>query len=149
MQECSEKLYRPIETQVIGTDLDADAIEEARAGKYPLKIASNVSAGRLALWFVRQECYYRICDDLRGQVVFGVHDVIQDPPFMNLDVLSCRNVLIYFNPEVQKRLLPIFYRALKPGGLLFLGTSESIGEFHDLFETLNEHWKIYRRKEVA
>ena len=148
-RECMHSLKRHFEVQIFGTDLDAAAIDTARNGQYPDGIAVDVSPERLEHNFLRDGSAYRIRKDIREMTIFAVHNVIKDAPFTKLDLLSCRNLLIYLNADVQKRLLPIFHYALKPGGLLFLGPSETVGNFHDLFEIVDKRWRIYRRIEVA
>lgn len=140
------KIHR--EVQIFGTDLDHAAIDSARSGQYPAGIAVDVSAQRLERYFIRDDSTYRVRKDIREMAIFAVQNVIKDPPFTKLDLISCRNLLIYLNANLQKRLLPVFHYALKPGGFLFLGPSETIGNFTDLFETVDSKWKIFRRKEV-
>ncbi len=149
LREALERLGRSMEIQIFGTDLDSQAIEAARVGQYPEGISGDVTSARLERFFTPQNGGYRIHKNLRELVVFAPQNVIKDPPFTKLDFLSCRNVLIYLNSDLQKRLLPVFHYALKPGGLLLLGPSETIGRFNDLFETVDKRWKIYRRKESA
>lgn len=146
LRECATKLKRSIDFQVFGTDLDAEAIEFARNGEYPLGIAADVPADMLEKYFVHNENSYRIRKEIREMLVFAQQNVIKDPPFTKLDLLSCRNVLIYLNSDLQRRLLPIFHYALKPDGLMMLGPSETIGTFEDILETVDKRWKIYRRK---
>jgi two-component system CheB/CheR fusion protein len=136
-------------TQIYATDLDDDAIATARAGRYPLNIAADVSPERLRRFFTRDDSGYRIKNEIREMVVFAVQNVIKDPPFTKLDLLSCRNLMIYLEPELQNRLLPTFHYALKPGGMLFLSASESIGNHADLFSAVNRKWKIYRAEHSA
>jgi two-component system CheB/CheR fusion protein len=131
-------------TQIYATDLDDDAIATARLGRYPLNIAADLSPERLRRYFTRDDTGYRIKNEVREMVVFAVQNVIKDPPFTKLDLLSCRNLMIYLEPELQNRLLPTFHYALKPGGMLFLSASESIGNHADLFTAVNRKWKIYR-----
>lgn len=149
MRECMEATQHHCDVQIFGTDLDNDAIETARCGRYPEGISIDVSPERLARYFARDDSMYRIRTEIREMTVFAVQNVIKDPPFTKLDLISCRNLLIYLNADLQRRLLPIFHYALKPGGLLFLGSSESVGGFTDLFEVVDKKWKIFRRKEVA
>ena len=149
MRECIEAGKRPCDVQIFGTDLDNEAIEAARIGRYPEGISSDVSAQRLERFFTRDDCTYRIRKEVREMAVFALQNVIKDPPFTKLDLISCRNLLIYLNADLQHRLLPIFHYALKPGGLLFLGSSETIGGLGDLFEVVDKKGKIFRRKESA
>ena len=146
MRECLETAKRHCNVQMFGTDLDNDAIEAARNGRYPEGIASDVSPQRLERYFTRDDSTYRIRKDIREMAVFAVQNLIKDPPFTKLDLISCRNLLIYLNAELQHRLVPLLHYALKPGGLLFLGSSETIGGFGDLFEVVDKKWKIFRRK---
>ena len=116
--------------QIYATDLDPDAIERARKGCYPDNIAADVSPERLARYFVHEEGGgYRIAKDIREMVVFATQNIAGDPPFTKLDILSCRNLLIYFHAQLQKKLLPLFYYALNRDGLLLLGSAETIGNF--------------------
>lgn len=149
LRECIERAKRPCDVQVFGTDLDGDAIETARLAQYPEGICSDVSAQRLERFFLQKDNQYRIRKDIREMAIFAVQNAIKDPPFTKLDVVSCRNLLIYLNADLQRRLLPIFHYSLKPGGLLFLGSSETIGNCTDLFEVVDKKWKIFRRKETA
>ena len=147
LHESMDEVSRHPPVQVFGTDLDSEAIQIARAGSYPDGIAVDVSPKRLERYFVREDGTYRIRKEIREMVVFAAQNVIKHPPFTRLDILSCRNLLIYLTSDLQKKLLPIFHYALRPGGLMFLGPSETIGSFTDLFESLDKRWKIFRRKE--
>ncbi len=149
LHECMAKMKPRFDVQIFGTDLDAHAIEAARAGVYAAGITANVSPERLERYFVREDNTYRIRKEIREMLVFAPQNVIKDPPFTKLDLIVCRNVLIYLDADLQRRLLPVFHYAMRPGGLLFLGPSESIGGYADLFEPLNNQWKIFRRKETA
>lgn len=135
--------------QIFATDLSMDAIDRARRGCYPLSIAGEVSAARLARFFVLDEESYRIDKRLRETVVFAPHDVTCDPPFMRLDLLSCRNLLIYFTAPLQRRLLPLFHYSLRPGGVLLLGSSETVGRFDDIFEPIDAKLRCYRRLDAV
>src|SRR5262245_21682959 len=149
LRECMEELNRSFKVQVFGTDLDQDAIQTARTGLYPASVAGDMNPERLKRYFIKEDNAYRISKDIREMAVFAFQNVIKDPPFTKLDLLSCRNLLIYLDTDLQKRLLPIFHYALRPSGLLFLGTSESVGTFVDLFSLLDKKWKIFRRKESS
>jgi chemotaxis methyl-accepting protein methylase len=131
--------------QIYATDLDADAIDKARRGIYPPNIAADVSPERLGRFFVAEEGGYRIGKEIRNMVVFAPQNLLSDPPFTQLDLLCCRNLLIYFGPALQKKLMPLFHYALKPDGLLVLGTSESVGNTTDLFTPLDAKSHIFRR----
>lgn len=137
--------------QLFATDLDPEAIAIARAGIYPASIASQVPPGRLARWFRAdpEGGGYRIHKGIRDMLVFSEHDVIRDPPFSRLDLISCRNLMIYLGGALQQRLLPVFHYALNPGGVLLLGTSEGIGDFGDLFAPLDRESRIYLRQPDA
>ncbi len=131
--------------QCYATDLDGDAVDRARTGRYPETIAADVSEERLSRFFVREEKEYVVSKEVREMVVFAPQNLLADPPFTKLDLLSCRNLLIYLEPEVQRRLIPLFHYALNPGGVLVLGTAESIGSFGALFNPVDAQLRIYRR----
>ncbi len=134
--------------QVFATDLDKDAIDKARQGAYPSNITADVSPERLHRFFVRVESGgYLVVKDIREMVIMAVQNVTMDPPFTKLDILICRNLLIYLAPELQKKILPMFHYSLNPGGILFLGSAETTGSSSDLFTPLERKWRIYRRKE--
>ena len=121
----------------------------ARAGLFPLSVAADITPERLARFFVLDADAkgYRIHKHIRDMLVFSEQDLIKDPPFSKLDLISCRNLLIYMGAELQKKLTPLFHYALKPGGRLFLGTSEGVSEFGELFSVLDRKSKLYQRKE--
>ncbi|HTU02843.1 MAG TPA: chemotaxis protein CheB, partial [Candidatus Sulfotelmatobacter sp.] len=135
----------PGRIQVYATDLDAAAIDTARGGLYPESIAADVSPERLARFFIQEEHAYRVTRAIRDVVIFAAHDVLSDPPFSRLDLVSCRNLLIYLNADLQQKLAPIFHYALQPGGYLWLGPAESI-DAGDLFGVVDRRWKIYQRR---
>ncbi len=149
LHECSEKLKQTFKMQVFATDIDSRAITVARAGVYPASIAENISPERLARFFTAEPdgSAYRIHKSIRDLLVFSEHDVIKDPPFSKLDLISCRNLLIYLDSNLQKKLITLFHYALQPRGMLFLGNSETIGELGDLFTVLDRKSKAYQRKE--
>ncbi len=149
ISECLAELGKRLEVQIYGTDIDVDALHVARAGLYPANIAADMTAARLKRFFVKENNNYRIKKEIREMVVFAPQNVIKDPPFSRMDLICCRNLLIYLEGDVQKKLLPLLHYALKPGGILFLGTSETVGESTDLFSILDRKWKIYQRREVA
>ena len=142
------RLVIRIDLQIFATDLDPDAIAKARQGVYPGSIAADVSPERLARFFVEENGRFRICQEIRQMVVFAPHNLTMDPPFTRLDILTCRNLLIYLGADLQKSLLPLFHYSLKPGGTLFLGSAESIGSFSGLFSPLEAKARIYRREEA-
>jgi len=132
--------------QIYASDLDKDSIDTARAGLYPDNISIDVSPERLRRFFIKEEAGYRIKKAIRETIIFTIHDLAQDAPFTKLDLLSCRNLLIYLELELQDRITPIFHYALNPAGILFLGPSENIGTLTDLFEPVDRKWKIFRSK---
>lgn len=148
LHECLDGIRGRINLQLFGTDIDGGAIEKARQGLYPRGIEADVDAGRLQRFFRREGELYRIRKEIRENVIFSVQNLIGDPPFLHLNLLCCRNLLIYLNAEAQKKILPLFHYALRPDGLLILGASESIGGHANLFDTLSQKDKIYRKKEV-
>lgn len=131
--------------QIFATDLDPDAIAKARRAFYPANIVADVSPERLKRFFVEDGEGYRVGKEIRETVVFATQNAVMDPPFTNLDILTCRNLLIYLGPELQKRLLPLFHYSLKAGGILMLGSAESIGGSSDLFETVDAAARLFRR----
>jgi two-component system CheB/CheR fusion protein len=134
---------------IFATDLDKDAIDKARHGVYPENIAADVSPERLKRFFAKVEHGYRVGTAIRELVVFAPQSLILDPPFTKLDILSCRNLLIYLAPEMQKKLMPLFHYSLNPGGILLLGSAETVGGFTDLFASLGGKTRLYRRTESA
>ncbi|MBL8055239.1 MAG: PAS domain S-box protein [Anaerolineales bacterium] len=149
IQEHLSTLKQAVKVQVFATDVDERAIEQARSGVYPVSIAADVSADRLTRFFSLEADggLYRIQKTIRDLLVFSEQDVLKDPPFSKLDLISCRNLLIYMNGDLQKKLIPLFHYALNPGGMLFLGTSETVGEFATIFTAVDRKWKIYQRGE--
>ena len=135
--------------QIFATDIDRQAIATARAGLYPVSIAADISPERLARFFTLEQegSVYRIHKSIRDMLVFSEHNVIKDPPFSRLNLICCRNILIYMGKELQKKLIPLFHYALAADGFLFLGTSESIGDYGDLFTTRERKMKLYQRKD--
>jgi two-component system CheB/CheR fusion protein len=147
LQERMEALGKRFKAQVFATDLDMQAITIARSGLYPASIASDLTPERLARFFVREHDGrgYRIRKTIRDLVVFSQQNVIKDPPFSRLDLISCRNLLIYLGSELQKKVISLFHYALRPGGFLFQGTAEAVGDFGELFEGVDRKAKLYRR----
>jgi chemotaxis methyl-accepting protein methylase len=135
--------------QIFATDIDKDAIDRARHGIYPGSIAADVSPERLKKFFVKEDGNYRVGKEIRETVIFAPQNVTTDPPFTKLDLISCRNLLIYLTPELQKKLLFLFHYCLKPRGVLFLGPSETVGSFTDLFTALEVKCKLYVRRESS
>lgn len=149
LQERLEALKVSYKVQVFATDIDSRAIAVARAGLYPCSIADDISAERLARFFTAEPdgSAYCVHKGIRDLLVFSEQDVIKDPPFSRLDLISCRNLLIYLGPDLQRKLISLFHYALLPGGVLFLGTSETAGEQGSLFSVLDRKAKIYQRTE--
>jgi two-component system, chemotaxis family, CheB/CheR fusion protein len=136
---------RNVRLQVFASDVDEDAIALAREGRYPESVAADVSPVRLGRFFTLEEHGYRVVPELRGVVVFTVQDVLADPPFSRLDLISCRNLLIYLRPEAQEKVLRLFHFALSEGGVLMLGGSETVGSLDDRFEPISKTRRIYRQ----
>jgi len=139
------KLAKNITLQIFATDLDEQAIEKAREGMFPANIVADVSAKRLGRFFAKVGSGYQVIKSIREMVIFAPQNIIMDPPFTKLDFLSCRNLLIYLMPELQKKLLPLFHYSLNPGGFLFLGNAETVGDFTNLFAPLNAKARLYQR----
>lgn len=142
--ECAEASKRHYDIQVFGTDLDTDAITSSRAAIYPATIAQDVSPQRLQRFFNRIDASYQVKKDLRERVIFAVHDLVSDPPYSRIDIVSVRNLLIYFDTDLQKRIIPLLHYSLNEGGILFLGTAETIGEALYYFTIVDSKWRIYR-----
>jgi len=134
--------------QIFATDLDSDAIEKARQGFFLPNISGDVSPERLSRFFTKEGNGYRIKKEIRETVIFAIQNIIMDPPFTNLDILSCRNLLIYLKPELQKKIIPLFFYSLKPGGVLLLGSSETVGGSSEIFETIDNKFRLYKRKDT-
>ncbi len=148
-KEATEKLKAQgqFTLQIFATDLDKDAIEKARQGTFPANIAADISAARLKRFFTKEGTGYRVRKEIREMVIFAPQNLIMDPPFTKLDILSCRNLLIYLTPEVQKKLIPLFHYSLTPGGILFQGSAETIGDYTPLFSALSGKSRLFRRAE--
>ena len=136
---------RTITLCVFASDVDADAVAKAREGYYPASIATDITPARLARFFVKQDLGYQVVPALRANVVFTTQDLLTDPPFSRLDMVSCRNLLIYLGPDAQAKATALFHFALRQGGILLLGTSETIGHADGQFETVAKSERIYRR----
>ncbi len=149
LQEHLDVLKQGFKVQVFATDIDIRAVATARAGIYPASIAADISPERLARFFTSEtdnNCC-RIHKGIRDMLIFSEQDVIKDPPFSKIDLISCRNLLIYMGGELQKKLILLFHYALNPRGFLFLGTSETVGDLSDLFAVLDRKSKVYQRRE--
>jgi chemotaxis methyl-accepting protein methylase/PAS domain-containing protein len=146
-KEAMDKLKskKKITLQVFATDLDKDAIDKARQGVYPENISADVSPRLMSRFFIKDERGRRVSTEIRAMVTFAPQSIIMDPPFTKLDILSCRNLLIYLAPEMQKKLIPLFHYSLTAGGVLLLGSAETVGTFTDLFRPLNNKLRIFQR----
>ncbi len=149
LREHLATLAEPPQVQIFATDLDARALGLARAGRYTDTIADHIRADRLERWFVHEGDTYRVVKELREMCIFSPHNLIKDAPFSRIDVLSCRNLLIYLNVDIQSRVIPIFHFALRPCGVLFLGSSENITRHHKLFAPIDRRSRLFRRLETA
>lgn len=145
ISELMDKLKRYFRVQIFATDIDPVAIECARRGTYPENIGANISQERLSQFFTKTSDGFQIKKQIRKMVVFSIQNVIQDPPFSRLDLVSCRNLMIYMDSVLQKKIIPVFHRSLHPEGILFLGTTESIGIYKDLFTPVDTKWKIFKQ----
>jgi chemotaxis methyl-accepting protein methylase len=147
LTESLEALHRSGDPkfQIFATDVENESIDIAWMGVYPTNIEADVSSQRLERFFVKEDGKYRVSKQIREKVLFALQDVIRDPPFTHLDILSCRNLLIYLTPELQDKLITLFHFALEPEGMLFLGEAESAGK-DDLFAPLDRGWKIFQRR---
>ena len=132
------------DVKIFATDLDRDAVVQAGNGIYPESIAADLTPKMLGKYFYRKEDNYQIARHIREMVVFAQHNLVRDPPFTKIDLISCRNILIYLQPVLQKKVMDLFNFSLNPGGILFLGNSETIGDMSDCFETVHQKHKIYR-----
>jgi two-component system CheB/CheR fusion protein len=135
--------------QIFATDLDGRALSMARSGRYPESIAKDVSPERLARWFIHEGATYSVVKELREMCIFSQHNVIRDAPFSRIDLVSCRNLLIYLTAELQDRVIPLFHFSLRPGGFLFLGPSENVTRQGKLFAPLERRHRIFRRLEAV
>lgn len=144
LRELMDKTHQVFKVQIYSTDLDDEAVATARTGVYALNIIQDITPERLRRFFIKESTGYRIKKEIREMVVFAIQNVIKDPPFTKLDLLSCRNLMIYLGAELQDQLIPMFHYALKPNGILFLSPSEGIGNHTELFSVYNRKWKFYR-----
>src|SRR5688572_28752256 len=136
LAEVSDEIGAHFDTQIFATDLDPESIELGRAGAYPQGVLADIGPKRVERFFTEEDGVYRVRKELRERIVFAPQNMITDPPFTRLDLIVCRNVLIYLKTDLQRRLLPMFHYALRPGGLLFLGPSETATGTERLFEQL-------------
>ena len=146
LREHLEKSSTPPKTQVFATDIDEIAMGVARAARYPASVVKEVSPERLRRFFVHEAGTYRVVKELRDMCLFSDHSLIRDPPFSRLDLISCRNLLIYLKPGLQAQIIPLFHYALRPSGYLFLGSSENVSRHSELFTSLDRKNRIFRRR---
>jgi two-component system, chemotaxis family, CheB/CheR fusion protein len=146
LMEEMARARKSFKLQVFASDIDPEAVKGARAGVYSQSSAADLSEERLARFFIKQDGTYQIDKQVREAVTFAAHNVLMDPPFLNMELISCRNLLIYIEPEMQKKILSLFAFGLKPGGYLFLGKSENPVEQSGAFEPLSKSSRIFRRK---
>jgi len=149
LREHMALLDHPPHVQIFATDLDARALGLARAGRYTSAIADHVRPDRLERWFVREGDTFCVSKELREMCIFSPHNLVKDAPFSRIDLLSCRNLLIYLNADIQNRVIPIFHFSLQPGGLLFLGSSENVTRHGKLFASIDRRNRLFRRLETA
>ncbi|HEX5998770.1 MAG TPA: chemotaxis protein CheB [Hyphomicrobiaceae bacterium] len=144
-----EAQHKNLGVQVFASDLDEDAIKIARAALYPESVAADVGPARLKRFFTAENGHYRVAKRVRESVVCAPQNLLSDPPFSKLDLITCRNVMMYFEADIQKRLIELFHFALRESGCLFLGKSESLSGTTELFEPISKEWRIFRRLETA
>ncbi|MEY2505065.1 MAG: two-component system, chemotaxis family, CheB/CheR fusion protein [Verrucomicrobiota bacterium] len=146
--EHCNRLENPPKVQVFATDIDEQSIADARDGRYPAAIEADVSPERLRSFFAREQGYYRVRREIREKVLFAVHNLLKDAPFTRCDLIACRNLLIYLNPNAQETVFDIFHFALRAGGLLFLGSAENHGQAQQVFSALDPKHRIYVRRSM-
>ncbi|MBW8814379.1 MAG: PAS domain-containing protein [Caulobacterales bacterium] len=149
MREHMDTLPAPPRVQIFATDIDEPALAVARAARYPEALLDSVSDARRQRFFSHEDGSYQLTKDVRDLCVFSPHSVLRDPPFSRLDLISCRNLLIYFGADAQNQVLPTFHYSLRPGGYLFLGTSENASQFADLFTPVDKKQRIFRARDDA
>src|SRR5690606_34667066 len=145
LHEQIEEVGSKRRVQIFATDIAEDALDAARAGIYPSSVASDLTPDRLKRFFTTEGDRYRVSKRLRESVVFAEQNVLAQPPFSRLDLICCRNLLIYLEPEAQQRVISVFQYALKKGGCLFLGNSETVGTSNVAFAPISKKWRIFRR----
>jgi two-component system CheB/CheR fusion protein len=149
LHEQLEKQLSPPRVQIFATDIDRAALAVARAARYPGIVVKSVSPERLQRYFVDESGIYHLVKELRDMCIFSVHSVIRDPPFSRLDLVSCRNLLIYLKPKLQAQIIPLFHYSLREGGYLFLGPSENVTRYSELFFTLDRRSRLFRRRDLV
>jgi two-component system CheB/CheR fusion protein len=146
VSEIMDSIKKYFTVQIFATDINSEAIDIARKGIYPENIGADISPERLEKFFTHAPDGFHVKKQIRDMIVFSIQSVVKDPPFSRLDLVSCRNLLIYMGSILQKKIIPLFHYTLNPGGVLLLGTSESIGEHTDLFEPINSKLKVFIRR---
>jgi len=148
-REQMDRMVSPPPVQIFATDIDASALREARSGRYTSAVEKQVSAGRLARFFTKRGDAYTVTKDIRDLCIFTQQDLLKDPPFSRMDLLSCRNLLIYLEPVLQRQVLELAHYALRPGGYLLLGKAEVVGAGElELFEVVEKNSRLFRRRQV-
>ncbi|MFK7899032.1 MAG: chemotaxis protein CheB [Myxococcota bacterium] len=147
VEQCFQDLGKRVPYKIFASDVDENAVDQASAGSYPASISGDLSPDLLARWFVKTGNRFVIARELRDRIIFAQHNLISDPPFAKMDMVTCRNMLIYLDPEVQQRVLRVIQFALRQGGLLMLGTSESLAQHIDSFDTLDSKWKLFKSRQ--
>ena len=143
--EHAEAAGKRFDLKVFATDAQEENLRKARDGVYPAAAVTGLSAERLRRFFEKLDGSYQVTKELRDMVVFAAQNLLRDPPFSRLDLVSCRNFLIYLEPDAQQRIIALCHFALRQGGHLFLGNAETVGRHDDLFETVSKKWRIFRR----
>jgi two-component system CheB/CheR fusion protein len=149
LREHMDKLPSAPKVQIFGSDIDEGALTVARNGRYPESLLKNISRERLERYFVLERDGYRVVKEMRDMCIFSPHSVLRDPPFSRIDLISCRNLLIYLQAELQARIMPIFHYALRADGFLFLGLSETIARHGDLFSPIDKDCRIFQRRDLV
>ena len=147
VRERLSQLGLALQVQIFGTDIDSEAIAEARHARYPSDIAEHVSPERLARFFTRVDSSVQVGKEVREMCIFSEHSLLRDAPFANVDLISCRNLLIYLDAELQKKLVPLFHYALRSGGFLFLGSAEGLAGHAELFDAVDKRFRVFKRRE--
>jgi two-component system, chemotaxis family, CheB/CheR fusion protein len=149
LREHADRVSGAPTIQIFASDIDENALAIARTARYPAMLVRDIPPGRLKRFFTREGASYHVAKELRDLCVFSTHSLIRDPPFSRLDLVSCRNLLIYLNADLQAQVIPLFHYALKPNGLLFLGMSENVSRHTDLFAPLDKKWRIFERQNLV
>ncbi|MCW2239155.1 CheR family methyltransferase [Azospirillum canadense] len=149
LSEYAETLHALPRIQVFATDIDDSALEVARTGRYPASLVQDVPPGRLKRHFIEDGTSYVVRKEVRDLCIFSAHSIVRDPPFSRIDLISCRNLLIYLGAELQDQVIPMFHYALRPGGYLFLGVAETIGQHQTLFAPIDKKHRLFRRQDTA